>query len=199
MKHKFTLFAALSAFCGICGAENLIYNSSFELENAGWSEHVYHKSNRPDGSYRSAVSYPAGDAVSADREYVITIEELGLYNITYYAETDSPNARAKDETVAYSLNILDTVCPEIRFADEGKTLTAKPGEKIVFDGLSVTDNDTAAEDIEILYFVLTPNGSVVMPGSNEFSAERAGLYTVYIKAADSYGNSDIVYCYLEIK
>lgn len=153
----------------------------------------------PSGEYVTAKDGTVLNAVSADREYVITIEELGLYNFTYYAETDSPNARAKDETVAYSLNILDTVCPEIRFADEGKTLTVKPGEKIVFGGLSVTDNDTAAEDIEILYFVLTPNGSVVMPGSNEFSAERAGLYTVYIKAADSYGNSDIVYCYLEIK
>ena len=68
MKHTI-LFAITSMFaaCGVCAAGNLVFNSSFELENAGWNEHVYHKSNRADGSYRSAVSYPAGDAVSGSR------------------------------------------------------------------------------------------------------------------------------------
>ena len=157
MKHTI-LFAISSMFaaCGVCAAGNLVFNSSFELENAGWNEHVYHKSNRADGSYRSAVSYPAGDAVSGSRalriepgpenvetsvfSYNFPVKKNTDYTVSYYLKQVKPGP------VSFILDLLSTqralrydasgrVLPDTGFANAAKEVLTKTGRaKVTLSG-----------------------------------------------------------------
>ena len=65
---------------------------------------------------------------------------------------------------------------------------------IVIPSVTVTDNETPAEEIGVYVEILTPIGRVeILPeGSNSFKADWAGTYTVYITARDAAGNIAIV-------
>ena len=157
MKHTI-LFAITSMFaaCGVCAAGNLVFNSSFELKNAGWNEHVYHKSNRADGSYRSAVSYPAGDAVSGSRalriepgpenvdtmvfSYNFPVKKNTDYTFSFYLKQVKPGP------LSFALDLLSLqralrydasgrLLPDTGFANAAKEVLTKTGRaKVTLSG-----------------------------------------------------------------
>ena len=157
MKHTI-LFAITSMFaaCGVCAAGNLVFNSSFELENAGWNEHVYHKTNRPDGSYRSAVSYPAGDAVSGSRalriepgpenvetsvfSYNFPVKKNTDYTFSFYLKQVKPGPVSfilqlvsKQRALRYDAS--GRLLPDTGFANAAKEVLTKTGRaKVTLSG-----------------------------------------------------------------
>ena len=126
--------------------------------------------------------------VDPGREYKIKLDDYGTYAITYSA-SDTFNKRNNTRTFSYIINVIDDVAPEIkfeaRFAD-----TVKVGAGIVIPKFSVTDNVSAAEDITITKYVLTPSGVLVTipENSNSVKAVQAGKYEFRIIAVDKTGN-----------
>ena len=64
------------------------------------------------------------------------------------------------------------------------------GEAIVIPDFTVSDNVTAAEDLRIAKFVLTPGGQLVeLKGtSNAFRPTQAGTFEVRVVVTDEAGN-----------
>ena len=126
------------------------------------------------------------------KEYTIKVDVYGQYLVTYTAE-DTFNQRTNTTTLTYAINVLDEVKPEIKFAGEFKQ-TVKVGETMVIPSFTVSDNVTAAEDIRITKYVLTPSGVLVtIPAdSNSVKATQSGKYEFRIIATDGAGNATMV-------
>ena len=128
------------------------------------------------------------NGVDPGREYTIKLDGYGQYSVSYTA-TDTFNQRNNTRPLNYTINVVDEIAPEIkfeaRFAD-----TVKVGESIVIPKFTVTDNVSAAEDITITKYVLTPSGVLVSipENSNSVKAVRAGKYEFRIIAVDKAGN-----------
>ena len=128
------------------------------------------------------------NGVDPGREYTIKLDGYGQYSVSYTA-TDTFNQRNNTRPLNYTINVVDEIAPEIkfeaRFAD-----TVKVGESIVIPKFTVTDNVSAAEDITITRYVLTPSGVLVSipENSNSVKAVRAGKYEFRIIAVDKAGN-----------
>lgn len=128
------------------------------------------------------------NGVDPCREYTIKLDSYGQYSVSYTA-TDTFNQRNNTRPLNYTINVVDTIAPEIkfeaRFAD-----TVKVGESIVIPKFTVTDNVSEADDITITKYVLTPSGVLVSipENSNSVKAVQAGKYEFRIIAVDKAGN-----------
>lgn len=128
------------------------------------------------------------NGVDPGREYTIKLEEYGQYSVSYTA-SDTFNQRNNTRPLNYTLNVVDEIAPEIKF--EAKFAeTVKVGESMVIPKFTVTDNVSAAEDITITKYVLTPSGVLVTipEESNSVKAVQAGKYEFRIIAVDKAGN-----------
>lgn len=130
--------------------------------------------------------------VDPRQEYTITLNSYGQYNVRITA-ADTFNQRPNSANFPYALNVDDDVAPEITFSGEFQT-TAAVGDVLVIPDFTVSDNITAAEDVIVTKYVLTPNGVLVTLSGNSNSIRTAyeGVYEFRILAVDEAGNVTMI-------
>ena len=141
----------------------------------------------PDGTVVTSKDGLLLEEVLPDN-YTITLDRYGVYSVEYTIE----DASGRSRTMSYDIIVDDGIAPEISVGSIAST--CKVGDVIVIPSVTVTDNETPAEEIGVYVEILTPIGRVeILPeGSNSFKADWAGTYTVYITARDAAGNIAIV-------
>ena len=146
----------------------------------------------PEGNIVSDINGVPLENVDPSAEYTIVLEKFGQYRIQYTAEESSEFiARPNEAIFRYAVNVEDGTAPV--FAFDGELVSeAKVGEVITLPDYTVTDNVTAAEEIVVTQYVLTPNGMLLVLQGNAFRPAYEGVYEFRLIAMDSYGNMQMV-------
>lgn len=119
-------------------------------------------------------------------EYLLDIEEYGIYYVTYKA-TDSSG---KWLELTYSLSVADHAPPTVRLLN--KQTQGKVGAEISVATAEVRDNSSATENIRVIVALLSPDGLMKTVVGGKFKAEKKGIYTVYYHVTDEKENTVIV-------
>lgn len=153
----------------------------------------------PDIAFTLTVKDPDGNIVTSkdgtilndavpDENYVISLEKIGQYVITYTAsETEEFISRTNKASFGYSVNVSDTVKPEIEWKGEF-VKTANINDTVVVPAYVVTDNYTASENMIVRIFVETPDNRLMMLPGNSVVVTQSGTYVFRIMVADEAGN-----------
>lgn len=126
------------------------------------------------------------------RAYEILLEEYGRYSISV---TGTVGASGPAPSATYSIQVLDMSAPEVVFGDA--VTEASVGDTVPFASVTVSDDTTAAEDIEITVYLMTPSGQIVEVDTSvygSFVAVEAGEYRFIVLACDEgnlYGSTTV--------
>lgn len=133
-----------------------------------------------------AVRKPDGSLVyEGDDGYALSVAESGEYSVEYTA-TDSANNIRK---LISSVYVTDLVSPTIEVGGIAKTV--KAGDEITLPKATITDNDTAAENIISYVYVLKGNNRKEIVGET-YKFTTAGEYKIRYVAYDVNQNYTVV-------
>ncbi len=126
--------------------------------------------------------------VDPTKDYVISLDEIGYYLVSYSAKESSEFIkRGNEATLVYTINVCDEVAPEIKWNGEFVT-EAKVGDTIVVPTYTVTDNFTASENIVVCVFVENPMSELILLPGNAIKVNHEGVYEFRVLVADEAGN-----------
>lgn len=139
----------------------------------------------------AADGTPLKDA-DPTRSYELVLSLPGAYQITYKsteANRCSPNFGVETRI----LQVEDLSAPVITLHHSFPT-SVPVGSCIILPDVTVSDNQTAAEDIRLFRYVVTPDGQLVeLPSdSNAVVAELPGVYEIRLVAYDAFGNINLM-------
>ena len=117
------------------------------------------------------------------REYQIKLTSYGQYSIIYEA-TDGENQGSREN---YTINIKDTVSPEVVFSDGFRT-TAKVGEEYIIPDYTLSDDVSAQDKLVDRVYILTPFDKIELIEDKKYVFESAGEYMIYVLATDEANN-----------
>ena len=158
----------------------------------------YDKSN-----FKFSVVYPSGryavatdgtvldESCDPEKTYSIKLTEFGTYSVNYVYSDVCGNRNP----ISFNIMVVDEIPPEITLEDgyNEKTIErVKVGEKVTIKKYTVTDDMTAAENLNVYILVLTPN-SEMMTVTDSFVATEKGDYTVIYSCYDDYDNYTVKY------
>lgn len=115
------------------------------------------------------------ESASPTRDYTITAEEYGSYEV-YYEAVDTNGERT---IYSYVFTVVDTTPPTLTLS--GKVTTAKQGETVVIAKATALDDLT---ECTVFAMVMCPDGTTLNLPGNSFVATYKGEYTVYYFAYD---------------
>ena len=139
----------------------------------------------PDGSIVvSNDGTTLNDKANPSRNYFITLNQFGIYNISFTA-TDSSNNVGQ---YSYIIRVLDNINPVIILGE--KQTTAKLNESITIASFSVSDN--VSENIVVQKFIRFPNYRIQGIQNDTFKANSKGTYTILYYVYDEAGNTEII-------
>lgn len=126
------------------------------------------------------------------RSYELLLSLPGAYEITYKsteANRCSPNFGVQTRI----LQVEDLSAPVITLHHSFPT-AVPVGSCIILPDVTVSDDQTATEDIRLFRYVVTPDGQLVeLPSdSNAVVAELPGVYEIRLVAYDAFGNISLV-------
>lgn len=134
--------------------------------------------------------------VSANEEYTITFAESGNYVIfyTYFCISNSATGTLTGST-SVPLTVVDTQAPKITFdgVDENKVVKMSVGHTHTIRAYTITDNDTATEDLMYVVSVFDESGTTIVSFAEKVTFTKKGKYTVRVWAVDKDGNIGIAY------
>ncbi len=145
----------------------------------------------PDGSYAVDKDGVEIKGVPANKDYTFVLTQFGDYRVEY----SSKDACGRSGSTRYIITSTDVICPELSFNDgsTSETIqTMKLGYKYNIKAFTVTDNDTAPEDIKTHILVYNSNGQLIVLDKQEITLTDEGVYTVYVYSFDSAGNSTYI-------
>ena len=132
------------------------------------------------------VRKPDGSLVyEGDDGYALSVKESGEYSVEYTA-TDSANNIRK---LISSVYVTDLESPTIEVGGIAKTV--KAGDEITLPKATITDNDTAAENIISYVYVLKGNNRKEIVGET-YKFTTAGEYKIRYVAYDVNQNYTVV-------
>lgn len=139
-----------------------------------------------DGNPVTAADGTVLENVTPDREFTFTVSEYKQLFVTY---TASDTFSGRDYQFSYAITVEDREPPTVSFSHDFAT-SVQAGGVIVIPDFTVSDNVTAAENLRVNKFVLTPGGALVelTGNSNSFRPSRTGEYEVRIVVVDEAGN-----------
>ena len=140
----------------------------------------------PDGTFAKSKDNVELKYVSADREYVLELNEYGGYVITYTAKDFSNRETLKIITV----NIRDEVAPTITLENANVT-EATVGSTISIAKATYKDNSSPDDKLLAMTFVVTPNGKAINVQETSFVANEVGVYGIRYMVYDQEGNLTI--------
>lgn len=132
------------------------------------------------------VSGPSGKLLgnaNGFESHEITLSEYGSYRITYTVY----NCTGRSETYRLIVNVLDMEIPQITVNGEIKE-SYKVGDGLKLPTMTVTDNISAAEDVEKCILVNDPAGTLYVCSSETLTFDKAGEWTIKYYAQDEAGN-----------
>lgn len=119
--------------------------------------------------------------------YTITLRDYTKYTITYVARDLS---RYNRTTFEYEINVEDDIAPGITFKDSLPS-EVKKGSKIVLPKYTVSDDNTAAEDISVEITLVNPYGKLKIVKTDNIAFENAGVYELNYLVYDAAGNTTL--------
>jgi len=135
---------------------------------------------------------------SKTRAYEFKIEEEGVYYVSYTYK-DFAN---KSMTIDMPLRVFDNEAPTITIADglnETSLCKVAYNSVVTVADFTVTDNRTMAENLKTYVIVYSPKGEKrVLADTNEFVAERKGLYKICYYCIDEVGNMAVRFYNVEV-
>lgn len=140
----------------------------------------------PDARVYLTITKPSGEylceSARIDNPISVLGDEYGAYQIEYRGRDHNGN----NITLSYVVNVCDYRSPVIYLESE-PVKTAKKGETLILPSAAVYDNlDT---DVKAFVFIIEPDGYCYAVGEDgKFTANRAGIYTVWYYAQDKAGN-----------
>ncbi|MBO5714364.1 MAG: hypothetical protein J6R83_02950, partial [Clostridia bacterium] len=134
----------------------------------------------------------------ATQEYTFEITYIGTYKINYTYSANAGKNTMRTDSTNFVITCTDSVEPEILFEDgigENSVVTLKAGKTHKIKLFTVSDNETAAEDMFVqvrIYneFYTIVGFDVMNPETHngEFVFEKAGNYFIEVYAQDAAGN-----------
>lgn len=130
------------------------------------------------------VTAPDGSAllnnVDISEVKTVTANMCGNYKIVYVAK-NKINAEGKK---TFTVNVLDRVVPEITLSGSVQE-AAVLNSIVILPTMTVSDDNTNAEDIITYIYCIAPNGQWNKVENNRFTADKKGTYMVVYYASDS--------------
>ena len=152
----------------------------------------------PDGSFAKSEDGVTLDGTNpVDREYQVKLNQVGVYSVVY-SYTDQNGGF---ESFAYSPIVKDSQGPTIVVEGkvEDEVVSAKWGASVTVATYSVSDDITAAENIDSCILVTYPSAIIrEIPNGGSFYAEEKGRYTVMYYAYDEIGNVSWFIYYVQV-
>lgn len=154
--------------------------------------------NRTLTVYREGKVYTGEDGVkyekvSASRSYEIKFTEYGTYLFIY----EYSDGAGYTVDVRFNVLVIDNVPPIVKFVDvPNGTVKVKAGELVTPLEVSVSDNETAEEDISVWTIVYDEEGRLVAyveksvsdSSKYAFTLGKKGRYKAYVYCTDATGN-----------
>ena len=144
----------------------------------------------PNGKPVEAVDGTLLNNVSGDMTYQFKLSTYGNYRVVYFAADASGN----ETEIPILIRVIDTEVPTITLSREN-VKEAKKNSTIVVAPITVNDNNSAAENVTVCYFITRPNGmkfTIDMVNCNSFVANEVGEYIIHYMAFDEIGNISIL-------
>lgn len=127
--------------------------------------------------------------VYAFADYSFRISDFGTYLIVY-KYTDGAG---KSDDIRWTIKVTDNICPEITLERyDGKPVSVSVNKAVEPIAYTVSDNITAAENLDVFIVVYNENGARVCASRDTFTLTQAGVYTVYLYCTDEAGNTAYV-------
>jgi hypothetical protein len=162
----------------------------------------------PNCTFTMTVTSPTGEivrdingkpleSVDPTATYQIKTNEYGTYLVKFYA---ADTFGAKESTLEYTMQVLDSVEPSASFKNEFVS-TAKVGDVVVIPDVSVSDNVTAANKLIVLKQVTAPNGKTTnfTGKSNAIKCAMIGKYVFRVLVIDEAGTVCAIEHVVEVK
>ena len=147
----------------------------------------------PAASVTLTVRGPSGIMTSVDgvrlqnvdcsREYQIELSAYGQYSIIY----DARDGEGQPARESYTINIKDTIPPEVVFSDGFRT-TAKVGEEYIIPDYTLRDDVSVQDKLVDRVYILTPFDKIELVENKKYVFKAAGEYMVYVLATDEANN-----------
>lgn len=141
----------------------------------------------PDGETVVSTDGELLDNVPAVYGQTIRLEKYGAYRVVY---TSADASGRGERTVSYNISVIDAIAPVITVNAEMRPEYSL-GETVVIPQITVTDNESAAENIRVRKYLILPSGRIVEIPGNSFVASYIGKYTVRYVAYDEAGNQTL--------
>lgn len=139
----------------------------------------------PDGSAVKAKDGTVLKDAPADKEYVITVEQLGKYMVTYSASDSAGRRTTASKTVAVYDDELPTLTLKGKFP---KSVNA--GKQVKIKKYTIEDNGNV-ENVTVDIFYGTPTGALEKVKDGVIQTEKKGIYYVYFYLTDENGNLNV--------
>lgn len=144
------------------------------------------------GEFVTAVDGTLLKDADPTRSYELLLSLPGAYQVTYKsteANRCSPNFGVETRI----LQVEDLSAPVITLHHSFPT-SVPVGSCIILPDVTVSDDQTATEDIRLFRYVVTPDGQLIeLPeDSNAVVADLPGVYEIRLVAYDAFGNIGLV-------
>ena len=142
----------------------------------------------PDGTFVKAADGTVLKDADPAEDYVIVLSEIGEYVVRYNIEESKTFASKNNPTyLSYFLKVADKEPPEIVW--NGKFVSELRVDDIfVVPSYTVSDNNSAEENIIVRVFVETPAHQLIMLPGNSIRMTHEGVYKIRVMVVDEVGN-----------
>lgn len=138
----------------------------------------------PDGSVViSSDGITLNDTADPSRDYLITLNQYGAYNISFSAMDSSANVT----NYSYIIRVVDTTVPTIELSNV--QTTAKVNKSVTVAAINAKDD---LSEVTVKVYVRNPEFITKGIEGNTFTPSTAGTYTVFYYVFDQAGNTEIV-------
>lgn len=141
----------------------------------------------PDGQVVTSTDGEVLDNVPVVYGQTIRLDKYGSYRVLY---TSTDASGRGERTVSYNISVIDAVAPVITLQAAMKS-EYKLGDTVVIPQVTLSDNESAAENIRLYKYLVLPSGRIVEIPGNSFIASYIGNIAVRYVAFDEAGNQTI--------
>lgn len=146
----------------------------------------------PDNSYAVSTDGVAlNNNCPTDRDYYIELTQYGRYMVVYsYVDQNGV-----EDMISYPIIVYDRRAPEIKISgvEEGEVKRVKAGEKVQIAKYTVTDGQTATEDLKSFVVVFNPTGAYMEKVNKSFTTSIKGAYRIVYYCIDADENYTSTY------